>query len=174
MSILLSPARALFVVVCALLLAACSTVTSTEGMSPEPAAYAGLTQNPQTVSILVSGEPRGITLENFEQALADAVAASQVFSAVTDTGDCLLEVRMHNVTQPMFAAGFTITIESTWKVFRLSDRALLWSEPVNVTYKGGAMEGGLLGANRSRVATERAARENIRQGIRTLGKADLD
>jgi len=74
----------------------------------------------------------------------------------------------------MFGAGFKIAIESTWRPFRLANRELIWAEEVNSVYQGGGLEGRFVAMNRIRVATEKAARENIQQGIQKLGQGEID
>lgn len=155
-------------------LTSCSTVTTSEGMTPDSTVFVDINQHSESLSLLVSGETRGITLENFKQALANGITSSGLFSEVVEGGEFLLEVKLKNISQPLFGAGFTISIDSTWRLFRLSNRELVWTEEVNSVYKGGALEGGLIGANRARVATERAARENIQQGIRKLGQVEIN
>jgi hypothetical protein len=161
-----------FLLACLVVLTSCSTVTKTESMTPDPIAVA-VNKNSEPVALMISGEARGINIDNFKQALADALISNQLFSGVGDNSPYLLEVVLHEVTQPMFGGSFTVTTRSTWKLFRLSDREMLWTDEVNSSYSGG-MEGGLVGANRLRVATEGAARENISSGIGKLAQVDLD
>lgn len=156
----------------AAVLTACSTVTKTESMTPEPITVS-VNKNSDSVALMISGEARGLNIDNFKQALADAIVSNQLFSGVGDDSPYLLEVVLHEITQPMFGGSFTVATRSTWKLFRLSDREMLWTDEVTSTYSGG-MEGGFVGMNRLRVATEGAARENISSGIGKLAQVDFD
>ncbi|MEM9055906.1 MAG: hypothetical protein AAGD86_00435 [Pseudomonadota bacterium] len=155
----------------ALLSAGCSTVTKSDAMKPPPLAVVPETY-PEPVALLVSGEPRGIAVDNFRVALSEALLENRLFSAVEDNAPLLLEVRFNTVSQPLFGLSFTVDINSSWSLFRRPSQERLWVEPVSSTYSGGA-EGGFVGANRLRRATEGAARELIGHGLDALSRADL-
>ncbi len=158
------------------LLAGCSTVTTKEAMSVG-AVEKAQTYLAETAAVSVGGEPRSINIENFEAALVESLLAAGLVREVDNSGSApyLLSVDFKNVDLPMFGGSFTINIDTTWKVFDTRDRSLLISEEVASTYTGG-FEGGVVGVNRMRVATEGAARENIRLGLeklRAVGKLDM-
>lgn len=157
-----------------LFLSACSTVTTTEGMTPDLSTISQGNKHQGSLSLMVSGEARGITVDNFKQALFDAILTNEVFEEINDRGTYLLEVKINHVSQPMFGAGFTISMKSTWKLFRMSDREIVWSKEVDSNYEGGALEGGLIGVNRYRVAVERSARDTIQQGVSLLSQIIID
>lgn len=151
----------------------CSTVTTTEGMTPEVQAVShGAKQ--ATAGLMVSGELGFLNKENLVQALSDTVSASGIFAGLdADNPSHLLEVVITRTSKPAVGFSFLIEMDADWKLFLLSDKSLVWSETINSTYKGGG-EGGFVGMNRFRVATEGAARENIRMGIEALQKAELN
>ncbi len=147
-------------------LTACSMTTKTEAMIPENLVTRSV-RHADAVGLMVSGESGGITIENFTQAVADAVVASGAFARIDNGAGVpyLLDIQITDVRSPLFGGKMTVSMNSTWRLFRTADRTALMDEKIQTTYTGGAFEGGMVGANRVRVATEGTARETIRVGI---------
>jgi hypothetical protein len=152
---------------------------------------------PGPVGLKVSGASAGINTEYFEQAVFDALTASDIFSGIDNTKTAGVEVRMihskgvisHDaidsnvpyilkirvirIDAPSFSIRMTISMDVVWSLTRTTDGASLLQEVIPSTYTGGAFEGGLIGADRVRAGTEGAARENIRVGMEMLAALDL-
>lgn len=154
-------------------LTACSMTTKTEAMIPEDL-VSRTTRHADAVGLMVSGESGGITIENFTQAVADAVVASGAFARIDNGAGVpyLLDIQITEVRSPLFGGKMTVSMNSTWRLFRTADRTALMDEKIQTSYTGGAFEGGFVGANRVRVATEGTARETIRVGVRKIVALD--
>jgi len=173
-------------------LTAGSAATAGGGQAP------GLKKSrPGPVSLAVNGASAGITTEYFEQALAEAISARKIFSGIdrsrvatvvmlmpgasstissiqdSDSAPYALDIRIVKVSTPSFGRRMTVTMKAIWDLYRIPGKASLLHETVNSTYTGKAFEGGLIGANRVRVAMEGAARENIRIGVGLLESLDF-
>ena len=157
----------------------CSMTTATQALTP------GISPVPEptqlgSVELAVSGSGAGIQTEYFEQAVTDAIVASGLFSDREDGSEdsqstpYVLDIRIIKIGTPTFATRMTVSMNAVWKLYRSAERTTLLQENVQSTYTGTAFEGGLIGANRVRAATEGAARENVRMGLEMLGSVDLD
>ena len=105
-------------------------------------------------------------------ALTEAIGKSRVFSSVVpDAGDYLLQVAIVVLEQPTFGKTFTVKMEAAWSLTR-SDGTVVWQEPVRSMHSV-TMDEVTLGVERLRVATEGAARENIRQGLEKISRLNL-
>ena len=67
----------------------------------------------------------------------------------------------------------TVDMNVVWALSRSTDGEQLLHEKVQSTFTGGMFEGGLIGANRVRVAAEGAARENVRRGLEKIVSLNL-
>ena len=127
-------------------------------------------------SLTVTGTFAGIKTEYFEQAATDAIAASGLLSSTDDSNSTqyVLEIRIIKVSAPSFSARMEVSMNAVWELRRIGGNTVLLHKNVHSTYTGGAFEGGLIGANRVRAATEGAARENIRIGLEELASLNLE
>jgi len=191
------PRHLILVVVTAGALTLCSMAMATEAMTPEDLS-APENSRPGPVGVGVSGGSAGITTDYFEQAVADALIASDIFSAIdnsktaevtmpmirakgvfsgtaniTDT-PYFLNIRVIKVDTPSFGLWMTVSMNAVWSLYRIAGETELLHENIHSTYTGGIFEGGVHGANRVRVAMEGAARENVRIGVGMLESLDLE
>ncbi|MBT4522753.1 MAG: hypothetical protein HOC23_22365 [Halieaceae bacterium] len=124
------------------------------------------------VELTVRGASAGITTDYYEQALVEAINTSDLFP-VDDKQRYSLDVRVVRVDTPSFSKNMTVTMKVVWKFYRSGEKVALLDEGIVTTYTGKAFEGGIVGANRVRVAMEGAARESIRSGMALLAALDL-
>jgi hypothetical protein len=153
---------------------------------------------PGPVGLRVVGASAGITTDYFEQAITDALVASELFSSVDnsttaetvlpmirakgvfpgtveiDRTPYFLEVRIVKLDTPTFSVYMTVGMNVIWTLYRTAGKTELLHEKIYTTYTGGMFEGGIHGANRVRVASEGATRENVRIGVEMLAALDLD
>lgn len=149
------------------------------------------------VGLSVSGMSAGLTTEYFEQAVTDALVTSGIFSDIDNsrTADVvmpmigvsgtfpgiennssvqyLLKIRILKVDTPSFSIRMTVGMKAIWTLYDAAGKTELLHEKINSTYTGGVFEGGVIGANRVRVAMEGAARENIHIGMGMLESMSL-
>ena len=113
-----------------------------------------------------------ISNADLAKALTEAINQSRVFSSVApDGGDYLLQVAIVVLEQPTFGKTFTVKMEAAWSLTR-SDGTVVWQEPVRSTHTV-TVDEVVLGVERLRVATEGAARENIKIGLAKISRLNL-
>jgi hypothetical protein len=78
------------------------------------------------------------------------------------------------VDAPSFSYKMTVDMSVVWELIHSADGVPVLHEKIQSSYTGGAFEGGLIGANRVRVAAEGAARENIRIGLEKIASLNLE
>lgn len=178
-------------------LALCSMAAATEGIAPQNP-LAKEKSKPGPLGLTVSGASSGIKADYFEQAVTDAIVSSGIFCGIdnskaaeiiipmigaegafpgidiSNSTPYVLKIRIIKVQAPSFSIRMTVSMNAVWTLYRTADKATLLHAIIPSTYTGGAFEGGVIGANRARVGTEGAARENIRIGMRMLESLDLE
>ncbi len=162
-----------FIVVGALTLCPMMTIAKTRIPENPPASES---HHIGQVSLTVTGAFAGISTEYFEQTVTDAIAASGLLSSTDDSNSTQyqLEIRIIKVSAPSFSARMEVSMNAVWELHGGAGNTLLLHKNVQSTYTGGAFEGGLIGANRVRAATEGAARENVRIGLEELASLNLE
>jgi hypothetical protein len=187
----------ILVVIATGVLAFCSMTMATEAISPADSS-APKDSRPGPVGLRVTGASAGITSDYFEQAIIEALVASGIFSSIDnsktaetimpmirvkgvfpgtveiDNTPYFLDVRIIKLDTPTFSVYMTVGMNVVWTLYRTAEKTELLHEKIYSTYTGGMFEGGVHGANRVRVATEGATRENIRMGIEMLEALDFE
>lgn len=125
------------------------------------------------IEISVRGASAGITTEYYEQTVVDAINAGGLF-ADSENQQYSLDIRIVKVETPSFGKNMTVTMKVVWKFYRSPEKTPLLKENILSTYTGGVFEGGLVGANRVRVAMEGAARESVSAGMELLASINLE
>ena len=92
-----------------------------------------------------------------------------MFKTVLTEGntDYKLEAAIMNLQQPMFGFNMTVTIETAWKLTNLKDGSTVLSENLINSYTA-TVGDAFAGVTRLRVASEGAARENIRDALKKI------
>ena len=174
-----------------------STTLATEATPPADSS-APKDSRPGPVGLRVTGASAGITTDYFEQAIIEALVASGIFSSIDnsktaetimpmirvtgvfpgvveiDNTPYFLDVRIVKLDTPTFSVYMTVGMNVVWTLYRTAEKTELLHEKIYSTYTGGMFEGGIHGANRVRVATEGAARENARMGVEMLEALDFE
>lgn len=117
------------------------------------------------------GKPQ-ISNEAFTQALTEAITKSQVFSSVVpgQGGDYQLTVAMISMQQPSFGLSFTVTLETGWTLKR--GGTVVWQEAIKSSFTATTSDA-FAAVTRLRLATEGAAKENIKTGLSKISKLNL-
>ena len=172
-----APRRLILLAVVGSALTLCSMTTAAQAVAPKILPVRDPTHL-GSVELAVSGASAGIQTEYFEQAVTDAIVASGLFPGPdgedSHRAPYVLDIRIIKIGTPSFATRMTVSMNVVWKLYRTAEKKTLLHENVQSTYTGKAFEGGLIGANRVRVATEGAARENIRMGVEMLSSVGLE
>jgi len=115
-----------------------------------------------------------ISNQAFEQAVVESLEKSGLFAKIIGSKDAdyLLNVTIFELVQPLFGASFTVTMKSVWSLVHVDSQKVLLRESIQSSST--ATMGDALGAaTRLRLATEGAAQENIRLGIKKLSELSL-
>ena len=136
---------------------------------------------PYSVSVNVLGgketgamDKSQISNEAFMQAIADSLYKSGLFSEIIHgkNADYLLNVMIFNLTQPSFGFSFTVKMEAVWSLAHADSQKVLMKESIRSSFTATAGEA-FAAVTRLRIATEGAAQENIRLGIKKLSQLNL-
>lgn len=163
-----------------LVLAACASPASREGMTP--AAVTVAKHFSSGVQVKTSGgvEAGGagaanIMNDDFKAAIEAAVTQSRLFKTVVqgaDGSDYELTVQIVSLAKPLFGTTFTVNLETAWSLVKTSDRSVAMRKSIQST--GVATVGeAFVGATRIRLAVERAANEGIAQGLQAIAELKL-
>lgn len=160
------------------LLAGCATPATYQGMVSDRFDIAR--QHDKSVSVSTSGgsetssigKPQ-ISDADFTRALMESINQSKVFSQVLSGAGAnyALQVAIISMEQPTFGGSFTVKMEAAWSL-RRSDGAVVWQEGIRSTHTA-TMDDSMVGVTRLRLATEGAARENIKQGLAKISRLNL-
>ena len=136
---------------------------------------------PYSVSVNVLGgketdamDKSQISNEAFMQAIADSLYKSGLFSKIIHgkNADYLLNVMIFNLAQPSFGFSFTVKMEAVWSLAHADSKKVLMRESIRSSFTA-TMGEAFAGVTRLRIATEGAAQENIRLGIKKLSQLNL-
>ena len=161
-------------------LAGCtSAVTTTEGIVLRD--FDAPKKQPHTVSVQVGGGRETeagylpqISNETFAAALVESIMTSRTFSRVIQGGrtDYLLQVTLISLDQPVIGGDFTVKMEAAWRLTRSDTGAVVWREAIGSSST--QTRGDTFAAvTRVRLATEGAARNNIKEGLARIVRLDL-
>ena len=136
---------------------------------------------PYSVSVNVLGgketgamDKSQISNEAFMQAIADSLYKSGLFSKIIHgkNADYLLNVMIFDLAQPSFGFSFTVKMEAVWSLAHADSKKVLMRESIRSSFTA-TMGEAFAGVTRLRIATEGAAQENIRLGIKKLSQLNL-
>ncbi len=108
------------------------------------------------------------------RAIADSLYNSGLFSEIIHgkNADYLLNVMIFNLTQPSFGFSFTVEMEAVWSLAHADSKKVLMRESIRSSFTATTGDA-FAGTTRLRIATEGAAQENIRRGIKKLSQLNL-
>ncbi len=123
-------------------------------------------------------DPKGtsqISNQAFARAIIDSIRDSGAFARVVagEGADYLLRVAIVELEQsPQTGFSMTARMEARWTLSRSDTRKPVWDETVHSAHSASAISS-RKAVTRMRLATEGAAKENIRQGIERISRIDL-
>lgn len=164
--------------VAAALLGGCAIAPSTSG-SLVPAAVVAGNKHPQTVAVTVGGvsahptAQRHLSDATVTEALVAAIEQNKSFSRVIKGAgaDYQLNVALLTAEYPAMGLNFTVKVEMIWSLKR-ADGTSVWQDSLRSEGTATTSEA-FAGAERIRMAAERAVRENIAQGLGKISKLKL-
>jgi hypothetical protein len=137
--------------------------------------------HPYTVSIRTQGGTEtsaahlpSISNDDFAKAIEESIIKSGLFTNVIHgkNSDYTLNVTIIYMSKPLFGARFTLNIEAAWSLVKTVTQDIVMRESIKSSYTA-TMEDAFVGATRFRLAVEGAARENIRLGLLSISKLQL-
>ena len=161
------------------LLSGCATPATSVGMIPT--SYEIVKKHPHTVSLSVKGGSETspmwksqISDEDFSLALIEAINSSQTFSRVIKGvgADYMLDITIFNLEQPSFGTSYTVKIEVGWILKRTDNNTTVWKESIKSEHTA-TLSDALAAVKRLRLATEGAAKANIREGLFKISELKL-
>lgn len=179
--------RAFHVFVTLCLILVCAAMVPSSGCAARsammvPASFEVVNKHAKTVQITESVGGREthplwtsqISNSAFTEALANAVAKSQVFQSVVKGGkaDYILDVTILKYDQPLLGADFDIKMKTRWELTDSVTHKLVWSDTIDTTYKA-RLTDALVSSERLQKANEGAVRTNIAEGIKRLSRLQL-
>jgi len=162
-----------------LLMSGCASAAVSTAMIPATMDVG--TTHPHSVNVVVTGgaettamQPSRISNGAFKEAIVDSLNKSHAFAQVGETGtaDYRLQVSIFSIEQPSIGFSMTVKMEAGWTLIQERTKEIVWRESVQSTYTASA-GAAFSGAERIRLATEGAARENIKQAIQNLSRVDI-
>lgn len=157
----------------------CATPATHEGMIP--ADYDVAAKHAKTVNVKVGGGQETssvgksqISDEALASALIEAITKSQVFSQVIQGkgGDYELNVGIISMDQPSFGMDFTVKMEAGWTLKNAVSGAVVWQKAIKSQHTATTSDA-FVGTTRLRLASEGAARNNIKQGLAEISRLKL-
>lgn len=154
----------------------CASGAVSRNMVPKDLTVANL--HPYSVMVKVEGGretdatgPSQISSQAFKAAIVESLTTYGVFKTVLTEGniDYNLEAAILNLQQPLFGFDMTVTIETAWKLTNLKDGSTVMRENLTNSYTATTGDA-FAGATRLRLATEGAARENIRDALKKISE----
>jgi len=168
----------IFVISVLLLMTGCATPIKPAAMIP--VSFVVQNKHDTSVQLRVEGgqdtDPMGtyqISGPNFQQAVADAIRTSGVFSHLKESGaDYNLTISIISVNQPAFGMNAIVNMATQWKLTRIATSEIV-SQELIIRSSVAGMGKAIIGSTRCRIATQGAAQENIKEGILRLSQLKL-
>ncbi len=162
------------------LLGGCASPAAPAGMVP--ASFDVATRHARSVSIAVAGgrettnvDAPQVSNAAFAEALTAAIKNSGVFSGVAEGegADYRLAIQIFRVQPPIIGFSMRANMEVGWTLVKTATNAVIWQESIASDFTA-TMSDAIVGAQRSRLAVEGAAREIIKQGVAKLSRLPLE
>jgi hypothetical protein len=163
-----------------LLLVAGCTSGPIKSQAIVPASYDIANKHPFTVSLEVDGGREfsplkipQISNEALMDALKEAIILSDLFDKILTIGeDYKLNLRIFKVSQPIAGSVMTVRVEIGWTLSRTASQKTVWQESI-LTSDTSTSDEEFNAQNRLKLATERAAKKNIREGMKRISQLEL-
>ncbi len=159
---------------------ATSSPASPAGMAPQDLRVQR--PHPHSIRVEVRGgratDPKGpsqISNRALTRSIVDSIKASRVFTRVVAGAgaEYLLRVDIVELEQsPRTGFSMTARMEARWTLLRPDTGKPVWAETIHSSYTASAISS-RKAVTRMRLATEGAAKENIRQGIERISRMEL-
>lgn len=135
----------------------------------------------KTVSVMVFGgsdtgamESTNISDEEFKAAIEDAISKSKLFKEIVQdpSSDFDLQVNISSLSKPSFGFTFEVQMEAGWVLSKRSDKSIVMKKAIKSIGRATAGDA-LIAVNRIQMAVERAAQNNIAQGLGSIAELNI-
>lgn len=135
----------------------------------------------KTVSVTVFGgsdtgamESTNISDEEFKASIEDAISKSKLFKEIAENSrsDFDLQVNISSLSKPSFGFTFEVQMEAGWVLSKRSDKSIVMKKAIKSTGRATAGDT-LIAVNRIQMAVERAAQNNISQGLGSIAELNI-
>jgi hypothetical protein len=115
-----------------------------------------------------------ISNEAFASTLRASILKSGVFSIIIEGAEAeyRLDVSIQELNQPIIGLDMTVAVKTNWTLQKVDTNELIWTDVISTSYKTPLFDA-FFAVERVRLASERAMRENVKQGIYLLSLLDL-
>jgi hypothetical protein len=161
-----------------LLAVGCAFATTSDGMAPGPLP-GDLPRGPSVNLRAAGGRATSlwgksqISNAGFDEALARALLQRGLLLPLVDRpADYQLEVDLRELRQPDFSLVTRVELTVDWTLWSTRTGEVLWRDAIHTSHTATPWDA-LIGTRRCRLATEGAARANIRAAIEQLARLGL-
>lgn len=119
-------------------------------------------------------EGTNISDADLKAAIEQSISNTELFSKVVQVGDAnyILAVSITSLSKPVFGLTFTVNLETTWTLTNVATKKVELRKVV--TSSGTATFGdAAIAVGRIQIAVERAAKQNISQGLTDISNLNL-
>lgn len=162
-----------------LVLTGCSSVPRSTEMIPE--GFDLVTKHASSVSVNVEGgveeDSPWISNQEIQKAVEESILQSKVFSTIVqgEKADYRLDIFLGDARLPLPPhAGLSLTtqMDIIWNLSEVDSGKTIWQEIVTTSYTA-TMGDSIFVVSRMRMASENAAKENIKKGVELLSQVRL-
>ncbi|MCD4677728.1 MAG: hypothetical protein K8S18_17285 [Desulfobacula sp.] len=155
-------------------LSGCASVPKSTGMTADQFNIQKKHSKSVCIYVIGGGESFLIANAEFQKAIKASILQSNLFSAVIhgENTDYRLDVFLGDQKQTYFGLNMATEMEVIWNLSKVKTGKTVWQKSVKSSYTA-TTDDAFVGATRFRLSTERAARENIKIGIKLLSQIDL-
>jgi|APCry1669189241_1035207.scaffolds.fasta_scaffold40934_3 hypothetical protein len=116
-------------------------------------------------------ESTNISDAEFKASIEDAINKSKLFKEVSkdSISDFDLQINISSLSKPSFGFTFEVGMEAGWILYKTSDKSVVMKKSIKSTGRANTSDS-LIGVIRIRMAVERAAQNNIAQGLGAIAE----
>jgi hypothetical protein len=157
----------------------CASPANRESMSPP--SFTASKQFNKSVNVVVLGgsdtgamDSTNISDAEFKASIEDAIIKSKLFREITkdSNSDVDLQVSIASLSKPSFGFTFEVSMEAGWILTRRADKSILMKKSIKSTGKATTSDA-LIAVTRIQMAVERAAQNNISQGLNSITELNI-
>ena len=157
-------------------LTGCSSIPKSKNMIAERLVIEKKHGKSVHLNVVGGGESETFFVSNieFQKAVKASIAKSDLFSAVTEEqkSDYRLDIFLGDLKQTFIGMNMETIMEVVWNLSDVKTQKTIWQSIVTTSYTATTKDA-FSGAERFKIATEKAARKNIEKGLERMSKAKL-